>query len=57
MNIKQSAVQQAVKSNVDAKKGSEENMKSLDDLIEVLGQDELRHVFGGRPKGDYGQKP
>ena len=24
---------------------------NLDDLLEVLDQDALRHVYGGRPKG------
>lgn len=29
-----------------------EKVKTLDDLIEVLDQDDLRHVIGGgRPKG------
>lgn len=37
-----------------ADESNKEQVKSLDELLEVLDQDDLRHVVGGlRPKGRY----
>jgi len=50
MKNKQNDSKIAINADPNADK-SQTTVKNLDDLIELLDQDALRHVVGGRPKG------